>query len=103
MRFTEVGKVTLDAGGAGVVALSPAGSDWRITGMSVRSDPPTGHPQCEIFLNILGDAGFVEGTRSGEFDSSDTAMTVPIGSTLYARWTGGTPGAMATIRVTGEV
>lgn len=44
----------------------------------------------------------VEGTYSGNQDTTNTVFRVPRGTKLYYRWTSGTPGATASITLNGR-
>jgi hypothetical protein len=107
-RVVLVGQAILDASGYGSCNVIPQGGSLNVTLSSVTVSFPDGsplafEPTAKVYLNIVGDAGFVEGTFSGASDSSDSAYIVGNGEILTCVWSGGDPGANATFRVTGTM
>lgn len=100
-KIVKVATTVLDASGNGVASLTPDGGDWKVTITSVSVNSSTSEPTANLYLNTVGDVGFIEGTYSGSSDSSDTSYVVSLGEVLYCQWTGGDPGATATLRITG--
>lgn len=88
---------TFDATGTAEVTVSPPGGvDWHVRITSV-SSTSTAQPTATLTL----DGHFLEGTYSGNRDTSDTVYTIPAGSQLVCTWTGGTAGARATLSLRG--
>jgi hypothetical protein len=109
--LNQTDQTTLDGSGNGVVQLSPDGSQehWFPTIVSVKvSQPVTNEAQCKIYVGPSAtDLSFVDGTLSGSTgDSTDRVTGQEIARTrmpyIFAMWTGGDPGHIATVTVTGE-
>ena len=94
--FFKPALAEFDAGGEAQVTVAPPGVDWhvRITSVSSTSTADT-------TATIEIDGHFHEGSYSGNRDSSDTVFTLQAGSNLVCTWTGGTPGARATLNLRG--
>lgn len=103
--FSTTAQVRLDAAGAGEVSVAPNGSiaGWRVTLISVSTSTRVNEPTFKLYREAATQANFLEGSFSGSQDASDTTHTVTPGSQLVGQWTGGDVGAVATLRVTGEV
>lgn len=102
-RVVLVGQTILDSNGYGSTNVVPQGGELTVTLTSVSVSSNTLEPVAKIYLNVIGDSGFVEGTFSGSSDASDSSYIVSQGETLTAVWTGGDVGAIATFRVTGTI
>jgi hypothetical protein len=105
-RDILVGQCTLDANGFGQATVTPSRGNFMVNLVSVTvsfpdGTPLTNEPTAKLYLAVVGDSGFVEGTFSGAFDSSDTTYPINQGEPLTCVWTGGDPGANATFRVAG--
>jgi hypothetical protein len=87
--------------GTGTVFLSPSGGGWLVTLVSLKVSSHTAEPTATLFLNTVNEAGFLEASYSGSGDSSDTTHVLLGGEILYCVWTGGDPGALASLRVSG--
>jgi hypothetical protein len=98
-RFVAVRSVTLDSTGSGSVTVAPSGTDWLVLLTTVSVATATKKPVADLTLN--NEATPYESTLSGDRDVSDTRHLVMAGDTITATWTGGDPGAVATLRVTG--
>lgn len=94
--------VRLDANGEGQAEVFPSGEVWEVTTTTVSSTSTVKKPQANIYLNGQSIATYVQGTFTGTGDTSDIPMTVQPGGVIYATWTGGDPGATATLRVAGR-
>lgn len=94
-----VSTVTLDANGDGTIRLSPAGEKWEVTSTYVECSDTTSEAVCKVFRRN----GFpLGGTYSGSSgDANDTRYYLEDGHAVTIEWTGGTPGATATVTLTG--
>lgn len=106
--LNENGTVQLDGSGNGTLKMIPLGGSetWLPAIASVKCSSATAEAQCRIYIGPAAtDAYFVDGTLSGSTgDSTDrvTGFTVDThGNSLWAVWTGGDPGAYATMQVNG--
>ncbi|RGC65000.1 hypothetical protein C5N14_30890 [Micromonospora sp. MW-13] len=95
-------QTTLDANGDGVATYT-ARVPVQINHTRVQVTPPPGQTATTRRARALVYAcGWpLEGTYSGSNDQSDTRHVLLPGETLECRWTGGDPGATATLIVRG--
>lgn len=102
--LNESQPVTLDGAGNGTARLSPAfGQTWHPATTSVKASSAVAEAQCRIYNGTdTTDANFVDGTRSGSTgDSTDHLRECRAPNSIWAVWTGGDPGAQATLKVYG--
>jgi hypothetical protein len=98
--------VVLDGSGGGKVKLGPAGARevWDPDSASVSVSSNVKEAQCRIYV---GDspvpASFRDGTLSGSTGDSSGRVGGPVkvGWFVWAVWSGGDAGAVATLNVTG--
>ena len=106
-RLDQATNAQFDANGVAIATLGPRGPvTWEISRLTV-SSTSTLPSQARLFDGPGGGAeltntNLIEGTYSGNLDATDTPFTIQPGSQLYIQWTGGTPGATATVRVIGR-
>lgn len=101
-------RVILDASGNGTVKLGPSvrGQILHVMVASVSTSTAVLIPQCSIFIGATATPdNFVDGTYTGNLNSTDRTAALPItaGNYLFAAWTGGDVGAVATLSVIGTV
>lgn len=112
--LNESQPVTLDGSGNGTVEMRPDGANeyWYPDNVTVSAPNPAGGPpnfeaQCKMYAGPkAADQYFVDGSFSGSSgDSSGRFQGYVIGRhadpKIIAVWTGGDPGAVATLRVQG--
>ena len=99
--------VALNGSGGGTAKIGPVGPAevWQAEVASVSVSTNITEAQCRIYV---GDqptqANFVDGTLSGSTgDSTDrvSARPLKLGDYVWAVWSGGDPGAVAMLNVTG--
>lgn len=92
----------LDASGAGSVTIT-ARHPLAVyhTRVSVRPAPGAASLVKQPAAMILVDGLELEGSYSGANDQSATAYQIDAGGTIECRWTGGDPGAVATLVIRG--
>lgn len=96
------GSTTLSAAGAGTVALVPSRLEtWQVTRIAVSSTSSASEPEADVYVGTMSPANFLGGTYSGSKDQSDEDVTIPPGTPLICVWTGGDPGAEATLSIFG--
>lgn len=101
IRMTRVGTGEFDSAGTATVTIGcPSGVRWRITAATV-STTSTARTTASLYLGAPTDSGFLEGTYSGNRDATNTEHLVLGGEVVTCVWTGGTPGARATLRLAG--
>lgn len=93
--FDANGLATIDA-----VGPSTPFERWEVTSTNT-STTSVAQTKLEIHDNSAR-SRLVEGSYSGNLDTSNTVFKVPANSGLYYRWTGGDPGAIATITLDGS-
>lgn len=105
----EYGSVTLDVNGNGTVKIGPisARETWHPANAHVSANPnATNEAQCSIFVGYdTSPQYYIDGTFSGSAgDTTDaiSSATVQCGSYVFAVWTGGDPGVIATLSLTGS-
>lgn len=109
LTLTRTASVTLNGSGAGTVQLGPAspGEAWQPTQVSVSCSATvsTGTCQCNIYAGATAaQPSFVDGTFSGDTGDTTDAIggrVVNPGQSVFAVWSGGVPGATATMVVNG--
>jgi len=102
--------VTLDGGGNGTVKLGPvtARETWWPANahVSTQQNNVVNEAVCRIYVgDSVGVSTFRDNTFTGSSgDSTDKvgADRVSIGQWVWAQWTGGDPGTVAVLNVTGE-
>lgn len=110
MRVTlnQSATVTLDGSGDGTARVGPlsAREVWYPANVHVSASTNTNEAQCSIYA---GDAAIAQYFRDGTFSGSSgdatdrvSADAIKVGSYVWAAWTGGDAGAVATLTVTGE-
>lgn len=106
-QLMEYASVVLDASGNGRVAIGPkvVREKWSPSQATVSVSSTVLESKCAIYLGV----GRVPGQKLGESrtgSSGDTygfgALALQPGQHIVAVWTGGDPGALATIGVFGE-
>jgi hypothetical protein len=97
--------VELDGGGGGTVGIGPSlpGVSWQPATIAVSVSTNASEAQCNIYQGLAPGAGsLLAATSTGSTgDSTDCSTTVWPGQFLIAEWTGGDPGATATMSVFG--
>jgi hypothetical protein len=106
--LNESASVVLDASGNGTLRMVPySGSlTWLPSVVSVKASSAAAEAQCRNYIGAdTSDQWFVDGTLSGSSGDSTDAVTGrqvdTHGNALWAVWTGGDPGAVATMTVAG--
>lgn len=97
--------VVLDGDGNGSVNIGPGtGVMWQLATASVQVSSAVAEPVCAVSLGSPSNAGtLMDATYTGSQDSTDRVSAVPVypGATVWAVWTGGDPGATATLTLYG--
>lgn len=106
--LNENASVTLDGSGNGTLRMVPYSGSlaWLPSVVSVSASSNNAEASCKIFIGATATAQyFVDGTLSGSTgDSSGSVSGYQVdthGNSLWAVWTGGDPGATATMVVSG--
>jgi hypothetical protein len=109
LTFTRTASVTLDSNGNGTVSLGPSvpGEVWLPDSCSISatgSIPVTGTPVLFLYAGEGVSAGsFVDSTYNvtGASSSMISGKTLYPGQQVFAVWSGGPPGQVATLVVKG--
>lgn len=111
LTLSQVGQVVLDGSGNGTAKIGPDGPQehWFPTIVSVKvAAPVVSEAACKIYAGPAAtDLYFVDGTLSGSTgDATDRLTGQEIARTqvpaIFAVWTGGDPGHVATVAIQGE-
>ena len=94
--------VRLNASGNGTVKLGPtsANQTWNVTNAAVSVSTNTLEPTAVLYLNSK--ASKLAGTYTGSNDSTGLDETLRNGF-IICEWTGGDPGAIATLSLQGSI
>jgi hypothetical protein len=107
VRLQESASVVLDVNGYGHVSLSPGNhagpAHWSIDGAVIQTSRPglAPVPSCQLYLNSMQASASLGLTYDGSFKAAGGSMNLSLGDVLYAVWTGGQVGDVATLTVTG--
>lgn len=105
LRLDTFAAVTLDAGGGGRVQLGPrTGEMWRPTVAGVSTNTAAKLPQCSIYVGSAANPiSLVDHSYTGHADSTSriSGTVVYPGHSIWAVWSGGDPGAVATLSLFG--
>jgi hypothetical protein len=105
--LTTNASVTLGGSGNGTVSLGPqVGQRWRLRTASILIPNAILIPQCKIYMGGAAlDPFFIDGTYTGALASTSNVNGRPLtnGQRIFAVWTGGNPGAVATLTIAGTV
>lgn len=105
LRLSVKAYVTLDGSGNGTASIGPLspGEQWSDLTVSVSVASNVAEATCRIYAGAAATPGyFADGTTWGSTGDSTTNLgTVQVGGGVFAAWTGGDPGAKATMTVTG--
>lgn len=99
--------VVLNGSGTGTAKIGPSGAfeTWQAQAAAVSVATNSAEAQCRIYLGDSAIApNFVDSTLSGSTGDSTgrvSARPLRLGDYIWAVWTGGDPGAVATLNVTG--
>jgi hypothetical protein len=104
--LSESAFVTLDGSGNGTARVGPAahGVVWRPTVASLKVSTSVQSPTCLIYAGSSATPdNFVDGTYTGSQNSTSNidGQVLYLGQYVFAVWTGGDPGAQATIALSG--
>jgi hypothetical protein len=108
VRFDRVASVVLSSAGYGYATITaPQGVVWQVdlTSISTSVSPTAGgvQPVCTLYLDSSPNAGrFLEGTWSGNRDTSDSRYVLHGGQSITAEWMNGTAASNATVRIHGD-
>lgn len=109
--LNESDNVTLDGSGNGTTSLGPnVGEEWTVSNVAIRTSTATvsaaAVPSCEVFVGAAPLSQFlVDGTFSGNLNSTDAAASSSLtaGNKVWAKWSNGDPGSVATLSINGTV
>lgn len=98
--------VKLDGSGNGIASIGPqrVREHWQPSSASVSVSSNTLEAQCSVYLgSTLGSATFLGQTATGSTgDTCGIGVDMQTGMLIWAKWSGGDPGAIATLVPNGE-
>lgn len=106
LTLSTSASVVLDASGNGTVGIGPnlPGVSWGPSlNIAVSASTNSNEAQCNVYVGLLPVPGsLVAATSTGSTgDSTEYSGTVWPGQMVIAAWTGGDPGATATVSIQG--
>jgi hypothetical protein len=105
LPLTAKAYVTLDANGNGTASTGPlsSGEQWSGLTAAVRVATNTNEAIGSIYAGAAATPGYFAGatTWGSTGDSTTNLPVVKVGGNVFAVWTGGDPGQVATLTVTG--
>jgi hypothetical protein len=105
LPLTAKAYATLDSNGDGTASTGPVspGEVWSGLTVGVSVATNTHEAQCLVYAGAAPTPGyFGDGTLFGSTgNSTQNVGTVRVGGNVFAVWTGGDPGARATMVITG--
>jgi len=105
LPLTAKAYVTLDENGDGTAYTGPLspGEVWTGLTVSVSVATNVNEAQCLVYSGAAATPGyFSDGTLFGSTgNSTQNCADVKVGGNIWAVWTGGDPGAKATVVITG--
>lgn len=97
--------VILDGSGNGVASLGPlrVREHWQPTSANVSVATNVNEAQCSIFMGtVMNNTTFLGSTFTGSTgDTCGINQDMQTGMQVFAKWTGGDPGSVATVMVNG--
>ena len=110
IRLKATASVTLDENGNGEASVGPQSfgeqwlsGDFGILTAAVRVATNTDEAICSTYAGAAATPGYFCGatTWGSTGDSTQNVPNVQVGGNVFAVWTGGDPGSLATLTVTG--
>lgn len=93
---------TFDASGVAAASIQVGPNQrWKVTLMNSRTTSST-QTRCTVYRGAIGQRQ-LDFSRTGNQDTSPTDIELQQGETLSVQWTGGTPGAVASLDIEGKV
>lgn len=93
----------VDALGVAVVTIGPTRRQiWRTTNVAVLCDS-TESTEARVYRGSAMPGNYLAGTHSGNGDNAPISVSLATGGLLTVVWTGGTPGARATVSLYGTM
>jgi transcription elongation factor len=96
---------TLDENGNGTASTGPLSPGEQWTGITAAVSVATNvnEATCQLYAGAAATPGYLQGatTWGSTGNSGPIGAAVKVGGNLFAVWTGGDPGALATMTVTG--
>lgn len=91
--------------GRAVVTLSPgrAGQRWRVARLTTIVTPSNGRETLKVYRNIETPSSYLDGSRVGGQDISETNISLSDVESLVFVWENGTPGSIATCTIAGDI
>jgi hypothetical protein len=107
LGLTATASVTLNSQGNGTASIGPAlpGTTWMPSVASVSASSNVNEAQCKIYAGAqVMQSSYIDGTLSGSTGDSTANIAGQViypGQYVFAVWSGGDPGATATLNLNG--
>lgn len=89
-------------GTASVTFLNGTTATWNVKLMNTTTTSTT-QTKCSVYRGDINAGNQIDYTNTGNGDTSPVDAIYRVGDKITVRWTGGTPGAIATFRLEGDV
>lgn len=104
--FTRTASVVLNGSGNGTASIGPTITNevWTVAVAAVSASSNTNEAICKTYAGAAVSAStFVDGTTWGSTGDSTSSFGAPVysGQRVFAVWTGGDAGAVATLVING--
>lgn len=103
-QLDEANSGTFDALGVAVVRIGPTRVQqyWKPSNVAV-SSTSSSDTEARVYLGAATPSNLLAGSYSGNRDNAPIAQPLGFGQVLTVVWSGGTPGATATVSVSGQM
>jgi len=96
-QFPKAVGVTLDSSGAGTVSIAPTYGDWVVLNIALTVSSATAQPTARLYRNFVAAPNYLSGSYTGSNDNNTDRIILRGNEQLFCVWTGGDPGARATM------
>lgn len=105
IQLDEFASTVLDGSGNGSVRIGPRNSRqrWDVTNIAVMSSSTNAIPTATAYLGAPVAGSSLGGTYDGSNDSAAVSVSLHPGQFISVAWTGGDPGASATVSLYGTL
>lgn len=105
MQLRESVSAVFGANGQVTISAGPTrpGQNWTVRRLSTSVTPKNGGEQVKVYMDNESDSNFLDGSRRASQDTSETAIEVGNLNRLVFVYSGGTPGAIATMHLVGDI
>lgn len=105
LPLNENTQIALNGSGNAILRMGPSNAyqRWDISSVSVNASVTSPNPSVNVYNSNNPSAQFLAGTYNGAQNSANIRVTLFSGQQICAVFTGGQPGAIVTLAVSGTV